>query len=372
MAASAARWPRVELATPGGLRQAIAPAVITASRATDIPAFHRRWFLNRLSAGWCRWDNPFGGPAQYVSFERLRAVVLFTKDPGACLALAGELERRELAFYVHATLNDYEAEGWEPGVPPLERRVRDFADLSRRLGRERVIWRFDPLLYSRATPPSVLLTRVEALGERLHPFTARLVFSFAHLERYAKVRRNLTAAEAAARSFRPDEMREAAGRLADLGRMWGLTVASCGEEIDLSAEGIARNRCVDPDLLLRLAPDDTELLRLYAPNRPAQASLPGVSRARHGLGHSSHSRRQHEPLGAGALESVNEAGRAQGFPKDPGQRKACGCAPAKDIGAYTTCGHGCVYCYANSSPEAGRRNAARVDAQGESLNAKGR
>ncbi|MEG6552383.1 DUF1848 family protein, partial [Desulfocurvibacter africanus] len=56
-----------------------------------------------------------------------------------------------------------------------------------------------------------------------------------------------------------------------------------------------------------------------------------------------------------------------GSPKDAGQRKACGCAPAKDIGGYTTCGHGCVYCYANSSPDAGRRNAARVDAHSEAL-----
>ncbi len=346
------RWPRVELVTPAGPREAIAPAVITASRATDIPAFHSAWLLNRLSAGWCRWDNPFGGPPQYVSLARLRAMVLFTKDPDAVLGLADELERRGLAFYVHATLNDYAAEGWEPGVPALESRLRGFAELSRRLGRERVIWRFDPLVRGEATPLSVLLARMEALGERLHPFTDRLVFSFAHLERYAKVRRNLAAAGARARSFTPAEMSETAGRLAGLGRKWGLCIASCGEEMDFSACGVSRNRCVDPELLLRLTHGDAELAALYRPRGPKQAALPMEPAAR---------------AGRGTGSDAGQGEPAARFPRDPGQRKACGCAPAKDIGAYTTCGHGCVYCYANISPEAGRRNASRMDAAGEAL-----
>lgn len=330
------RWPRVDIDTPHGPRQAIAPAVITASRSTDIPAFHSDWMLNRLTAGWCRWDNPFGGAAQYVSFARLRAVILFTKNPRPGLGLLHELERRHLQFYIHVTLNDYEAEGWEPGLPPLAQRIGDFVELSRRLGSGRVIWRYDPLLYSETTSPQELLRRLGALGERLHAHTERLVFSFTHLERYTKVRRNLAAAGVRARSFSTAEMRDTAGCIADLCRAWGLVAASCGEDLDFTGCGVERSRCVDPALLLRLAPDDAELARLYGPRGTRQNLLPGAP----------------EP---------------KDFPKDTGQRKACGCAPAKDIGGYSTCGHGCVYCYANSSPGAGRRNAARVDSRSEAL-----
>ncbi len=330
------RWPRVDIDTPHGPLQAIAPAVITASRATDIPAFHSGWMLNRLAAGWCRWDNPFGGPAQYVSFACLRAVVLFTKNPRPGLGLLRELERRGLPFCIHVTLNDYEPEGWEPGLPPLDQRVRDFTELSQWLGRERLIWRFDPLLCSETTPPRELLRRLEFLGERLHAHTERFVFSFAHLERYAKVRRNLTAAGVRARSFSPAEMHDIAGRVADLCRAWDLTASACGEEFDFTDCGIEKGRCVNPELLQRLAPEDEELARLYGLPRVQQGLLPGAPK----------------PLGS---------------PKDTGQRKDCGCAPAKDIGGYSTCGHGCVYCYANSSPEAGRRSAARVDGRSEAL-----
>lgn len=38
-----------------------APVIVSASRATDIPAFYADWFFNRLEKGYVRWRNPFSG-----------------------------------------------------------------------------------------------------------------------------------------------------------------------------------------------------------------------------------------------------------------------------------------------------------------------
>src|SRR5690242_15722596 len=142
----AVKWPTVTITTPEGPKEAIAPLVISASRATDIPAFHAQWLLGRLEAGYCTWTNPFNGRLQYVSFEKARAFVFWTKNARPIIEHLQAFDRKHLAYCFQFTLNDYDAEALEPNVPPLEQRVRTFVELCRRIGRARVIWRFDPLI----------------------------------------------------------------------------------------------------------------------------------------------------------------------------------------------------------------------------------
>ena len=45
----------------GAMAEAQAPAIVSASRSTDIPAFYADWFFHRLKAGYSAWTNPFNG-----------------------------------------------------------------------------------------------------------------------------------------------------------------------------------------------------------------------------------------------------------------------------------------------------------------------
>ena len=171
------KWPEVSIETKDGLRKAVAPQVISASRSTDIPAFHTRWLKNRLDAGYCKWINPFNRRPIYVSFQQARAFVFWTNNAAPMLDLLPELDRRGLSYYFQFTVNDYEEERLEPHVPPLSERLTTFKDLSQRLGKERVIWRFDPLILTSESTVDTLLKKVEKIGENLHPYTEQLVFS---------------------------------------------------------------------------------------------------------------------------------------------------------------------------------------------------
>ena len=53
--------------------------------------------------------------------------------------------------------------------------------------------------------------------------------------------------------------------------------------------------------------------------------------------------------------------------KDKSQRAPCGCVQSKDIGAYDSCLHGCVYCYATRSHVDVAGRYARHDPEAEAL-----
>ncbi len=300
------------------------PVIVSASRATDVPAFFSDWLLDRLREGQVRWTNPFNGVPLTVSFAKTRLLVFWTKNPAPMEARLDELDALGLGYYFHFTLNDYEAEGLEPRVPPLAARVETFKRLSRRLdpaGR-RVIWRFDPLMLSDTLTVPILLEKIARLGEALHPYTRKLVFSFADIGRYARVKRNLSRFEESrtCREFTSAEMELFAAGLVGLNRNWGLSLATCGEEADFSRCGIERNRCVDDRLIAELYGSDQTLM--------AAIGYPAV--------------RPDELFPAAAVPPKRRPR------KDPGQRAACGCVTSKDIGAYNTCPHRCLYCYANT------------------------
>ena len=180
-----------------------------------------------------------------------------------------------------------------------------------------MIWRWDPLLLTAQLSSEALLERLDALGRRISPYTDKLVISF--LDLYVKIKSRLAAHAAAPRAPSEAEMLALAQGLACRNAAWPhpLALSTCAEALDLSTLGIAPNACVDPALVSRLGPDDAEIQRLCGLD-PARASLLPASRP----------------------------GKAA---KDPSRRKHCQCLPAKDIGAYSTCAHACVYCYANQS-----------------------
>lgn len=325
-------WDRIRIkADNGELVDAIAPVIVSASRSTDIPAFYGDWFVERVARGYASWVNPFSGQVTHVSFAQTRAVAFWTKNPRPFLTRLRDLDRLIPNYYFLYTLNDYGPENWEPHVPPLDDRVDTFLTLSERLGAGRMVWRFDPLILSDTTDIPQLSRRVENVAARLEGATGTLVISFVDIQRYPKVKRNLARAGARCREFTDDARREVAGLLAGIGERHGMQVATCAEEIDLQAQGVAHHRCIDDALLRREFGDDRALMAFVGEPPVAQGELLG-----------SDTPRRH-PL------------------KDRGQRSACGCIVSKDIGRYDTCPHLCVYCYANSSPEAVQRNRALMD-----------
>lgn len=206
-------------------------------------------------------------------------------------------------YYFQFTLTGYGTD-IEPGVPhKKEKMIPVFQALSDRIGKDRVIWRYDPILFTSSYTPQYHLHAFGQIAAALAGYTRKCVISF--VDEYAKNKKELSSLgtygldEAECMAF--------AGKLSETAKKNGMAVASCAEQIDLSACGIMHNCCIDRELIERII---------------------GC------------------PLKA---------------PKDKNQRDECGCMESVDIGTYHTCRNGCRYCYANDNKEHVWKNCGMYD-----------
>jgi hypothetical protein len=267
--------------------------------------------MNRIREGFCLVPNPFN--AKQISRISLApgdvdAFVFWSKNPRPMLELLDELDDQGFVYYFQYTLNDY-PRALEPSVPNIDRRLDTFAQLSKRLGPERVVWRYDPIIITPATGYDFHASTFKRLASTLRGITRRTVISVVDV--YKKTDRRMTALASDGYTMDVDaahrpEMRELLSDIAATAQAEGMTPFSCAEEIDYSDVGIRPGSCID-----------SELIQSIGGRPPTQ--------------------------------------------KDPGQRKNCRCAVSRDIGMNDTCLHGCPYCYSTRNNELARQRHAQHD-----------
>lgn len=283
------------------------PNIISVSRRTDIPAFYWPWFMGRLRAGWACYVNPFGGRVHSVSLRHqdVLAFVFWSRDYRPALNDLAALDRH-YRFYLHLTITGLPRE-FEPHAPDTRTAVALCRELAARFGARRVLWRFDPIILSNRTGPAWQVRTFAALAAQLAGATERCYFSF--VDFYAKTRRNLARLQDSAgvecREATPSEKQALVGELAGIAARHGIRLYACCED-EVVGGAVHKAHCVDGALVRGLCPG--------CPEVPA----PGPT------------------------------------------REQCGCVASRDIGAYDTCRHGCVYCYANSDQELAARRHARL------------
>lgn len=330
-----------------------APVIISASRSTDIPAFYAKWLFSRLEKGYCTWYNPFNkSQPYYVSFKNAKVIVFWTKNPEPIIPYLEKLDKRSIHYYFQFTLNDYEKEEFEPGIPKLEKRIETFKKLASIIGKEKVIWRFDPLILSDQITVRDLLKKIWFVGNQIKGYTEKLVFSFADINIYKKVQNNLIKESAqyskenlARAEFTDENITELVIGLTKIreawkNESWDIQLATCSEKVDLAKYKIEHNKCIDDVLMARLFSNDTDLLYFLSYGKLPKKEYSLFDNKNENL-----------------LKDL----------KDRGQRAECGCIFSKDIGMYDTCKHHCIYCYANTSRSLVEKNFKKHNLNSESI-----
>ncbi|HHT27052.1 MAG TPA: DUF1848 domain-containing protein, partial [Firmicutes bacterium] len=153
--------------------------IISVSRRTDIPAFFSDWFMAQVRAGYCFVPNPMR-PSQVskVSLlpEDVECMVFWSKSPAPLLRHLPELDARGFKYYFLFTLNGY-PRILEPYLPDTSMLINSFVELAQTIGPAKVIWRYDPIIISAATPYQYHVQHFAYLAQELRGSTERVVVS---------------------------------------------------------------------------------------------------------------------------------------------------------------------------------------------------
>ena len=207
-------------------------------------------------------------------------------------------EIREYQYYFQFTLNAYETD-IEVNLPRKSPDLVDtFKRLSDKIGANRVIWRYDPILINEKYTIEHHAKYFEILAKMLHGYTRKCTISF--IDYYRNITKSIKELELS--EIKENEIKTIAKSFSEIGKHYNLDIDTCAELVDLSEYGIGHARCIDD----RIFSDIT------------------------GFGYN--------------------------LSKDKNQRLECGCVTSIDIGMYNTCLNGCKYCYANHNMKAVKEN----------------
>lgn len=277
--------------------------ILSVSRRTDIPAFYLDWFFNRIKEGFVLVRNPMNyHQVSKVSLSPkvIECIVFWTKDPRKIINRLDEL--KDYKYYFQVTITPY-GDKIERNIRNKEEIIESFKRLSEKIGKEKVIWRYDPIILSKDLTIEYHIKNFESLASRLSDYTNICTISF--LDIYRKTERNM-------KTFNPIDMNneimlEIGSKFVKIAEHYNLKINTCSEKIDLSSVGIDHAKCIDDNLIAEIT------------------------------------------------------GYTLNIGKDKNQRDVCGCVTSIDIGAYNTCRHECLYCYANFSDTAVKNNIIKHD-----------
>lgn len=282
--------------------------ILSASRRTDIPCYYSEWFINRLKEGYVLTRNPMNHSQVSkieLSPDIIDCIVFWTKDAKNIMPYLKILESMKYNYCFQFTITPY-GRNIEKNLREKAEIEDTFIALSNAIGKDRVSWRYDPIILNEDLTINYHKDKFERLCDKLYKNTGSVTISFVDL--YKKLKTNIV------RTICEIEMAELGEFIGQTAKKYGLTAKACCEKMDLTAFGIEKASCIDCTVIEKIC------------------------------------------------------GYKLDIKTDKNQRENCGCAESIDVGTYNTCKNGCVYCYANHCENSVEANMKMHNSNSEMLN----
>lgn len=271
--------------------------IINTGGRTDTVNYYSDWLLKRFEEGFVYARNPLF--ANHITHYKLDpqtvdCVVFCSKNYQPILSQINSITEKFNVF-CHYTITAYGVD-IEPNVPTIDQSIATLVELSHKVGKERMAWRYDPILLTDKYTIQLHLETFEYMASKLAPHISFCVFSFVEMYKHLNV--NMPELIPITDSDK-QILTEGLGRIAQKNNM---RIQTCGTVENYDKYEIEISGCM---------------------------TTANLGKA----------------IGCQFKEMAHK-----------GTRAGCNCMPSRDIGAYNTCLNGCKYCYANKKPQSAQEN----------------
>lgn len=273
--------------------------ILSIDFRTDIPAFYGEWLMNRFEEGFVYFRNPaYPSTIHKIILDKqhIEGIMWCSKD---YLPILHDLKSITDKFpsIFHYTITGY-GKDIEPNVPSLEQSIYTFKELSERYGKDKVIWRYDPIFFTKEWTYNRHIQNFQHINKQLCRHAGRVVLNFVSL--YEKVKRHMP-------DLKEVSYNDKANLIHDFINISSIPIQTCGNGLQFKdLEGVEVTGCLDEHAL--------NLMGIY-PKSPKRNAVPW----------------------------------------------GCLCYPNTCIGEYNTCLHKCKYCYASADFDKCDENFAKHD-----------
>lgn len=271
--------------------------IVNVGGRTDIVNYYSEWLINRIKEGFAYSRNPlFPNNISKISLnpKDVDCLMFCSKNYKSMLKYMKEINEK-YRIICHYTITAYDKDV-EPYVPSIDESIKTLIELSKIVGKEKVLWRYDPILLTEKYTVEKHLKTFEYMAKQIAPYVQRAIFSF--VEMYKKLDYNMPEII----PFTEEDKSKILEGIGKISKKYNLYIQTCGSDENYEQYGIHLSGCTTPEI----------------------------------------------------LEQANNV-KYKNIKAKP-MRKGCHCIPSRDIGAYDTCLNGCKYCYANKRPELAKEN----------------
>ncbi|WP_042707032.1 DUF1848 domain-containing protein [Methanobrevibacter wolinii] len=266
--------------------------ILDVSSRTDIPSFYSKWLLKRFKEGYVYVKHPMY-PNKISKLELdnklIDCVVFCSKNYKPLLKDIDKITNKFNTYFFY-TITAYDKE-IEPKVPKIDESIDTLIKLSKKVGKERITWRYDPILITEKYTIEKHKKCFEYLGSKLSPYIDRCIFSF--VDMYKKLEKNMHEII----PLTQEDKNIIAKNLGYIAKKYDFIIQTCATDYNYEKYGIKQSACRDLNIL-------------------------------------------------GKANNIKFRNL-----KHKGTRPGCHCIETRDIGEYDSCLNGCKYCYANKTPK---------------------